>query len=272
MLATIVWLETVYGNRIAFGMSEIDKEPKTLKAKLWINDCPFEHIVIPKEQLAPELKAQLSLALIYRSFQQMTYVAMLLINIMPQEEKYRNINTVASAAFTLPIIKDVIITLPILKSSKIYDLMKNSFFMLASSLTIAAGCSKLSTIDTKYVLGVAVLAALKAFSYLEAKEIKEIGNIIKQLNEQGYSPFPGIDNSVAILQKYHRGEIDNAGNLVLTMHPDAEQAPKISPWQAAKRRMQWSQPLQRAKFEVSKPTLREKEPIFAAVSPALAPT
>lgn len=87
---------------------------------------------------------------------------------------------------------------------------------------------------------------------------KRLGNAIKKLREEKQSPFWRSDVK-ELLEKYHYGVIDNAGNLILLKHPLDKTSKNLKGWQLLKRLFLWKQPLQRTRFELNKPQLREKE-------------
>ncbi|MBI3587806.1 hypothetical protein HY095_01285 [Candidatus Micrarchaeota archaeon] len=104
--------------------------------------------------------------------------------------------------------------------------------------------------------------------YLPNKRTIKLGGAIKKIAGNGESPFSRPD-SRQLLERFHYGVVDNAGNLVLLRHPSlsAKQG-----WDKFVEQFYWGQPLQRTRFEIQKPPKREraKVPKFRfALAPAM---
>jgi hypothetical protein len=95
---------------------------------------------------------------------------------------------------------------------------------------------------------------------------RRLGVVIKSVSARGESPFSRLD-SPELLKRFHYGVVDNRGNLILLSHPRASQT---RGWELLKKMFLWEQPFQRTRFEIQKPEFpareRVKKPV-AAVSP-----
>lgn len=85
---------------------------------------------------------------------------------------------------------------------------------------------------------------------------KRIGRTIREIGETEESPFARQD-APQLLQHYHYGMADNAGNLILLRHPSLS---KKEGWEKIREWSSWHAPLiQRTRFEIQKPPKRVKE-------------
>ena len=256
-------------------MDKIDNEPKPLKAKLWINDCPFEHVVIPRQMLAPEIEENICFAVTYRNAARAMLITGLGFEACHQAPS-DYLKTITACLFTGGTFWQV---LGILQNNFENDKNskgggyseENSFPMVSRyigiviSLTVLGICiesgkkayANNTTLKGAFdFAGACMFFVGAALNYHWANQITAaVGKRIEKLVDNGYTPFPGI-NQPAILSAYDSGFIDNHGNLVLVKHPNSVHSAEQKGLMAFKQSIQYHQPFQRKQFKLKKPELR----------------
>lgn len=92
----------------------------------------------------------------------------------------------------------------------------------------------------------------------------KIGNLMREIASNDEAPLNHPDYDF-VLQDYHRGKIDNAGNLIFEKHPLHKGLKPVNFFQRMLLWLAWHQPFQRQTFFLNPPEKRERLTIFESL-------
>lgn len=214
-----------------------ENEGKPLSPNLYFrNSVPYEHEVILYEQLHPDLKDEVDKireSLLYS--RDGIDLTMTLLNAFNPIESFRSVSK-----YTMPMLGIGITTGAFLSIAKEVQRQRNGNDDLDEAR------ERRASIILPYRYAV--------------KRTTHLASLIKEIGEKEESPFLRSD-APELLRDYHYGIVDNKRNIVLLKHPLDSNSRKLEGWERLKKMFQWNQKFQRTRFELNKPTMKEKEKV-----------